>query len=691
MTRFSQTTLLLATAALAFAPRVSAQEKASDTLLTVGHYLEMEQVADPQISPDGSQIVYTRRWVNKLEDEFMSDLWIMAADGSRNRFLVKGSGAVWSPDGRRIAYLADGQPKGTQVFVRYIDAEEAGSQVTHVEESPADLRWSPDGRWLGFSMFTPRSAEFKIDMPAAPEGAKWTKAPKYVEKLHYRADRRGFTKTGYTHLFVVPADGGTQRELTKGDWNAGYRFDQLPGSVGWDWTPDGKTIITEGLNEPDADNRYRDSEIYAVDVATGVANRLTQTRGTWRNPTVSPDGKWIAFFGYPASTKSYQAAALYLMRPDGSGMRALTAEVDRDPQWVRWAPDGSGIYFTAQDRGASNVQFAALSGSVRQLTSGAQMLSLSSLAKTGVATGTRTTSQQPADVVRINLKKPADLAQLTHVNDDMLTGIRLGAVEELWYGSTDGARVQGWIVKPPAFDPARQYPLILEIHGGPHAMYNVSFNYMFQNFAANGYVVLYLNPRGSTGYGTAFGNAIEKAYPSVDYDDLMAGVDTLLGRGYVDERRMFVSGCSGGGVLSSWVIGHTTRFAAAAVRCPVIDWISMAGQTDIPLFTYQFFDAPFWEKPDQWLKQSSLMYVGHVKTPTLVMTGELDLRTPIPQSEEYYAALKMAGVPAALLRFEEEYHGTGSKPTNFMRTQLYMMSWFKRWGDSSAVRAATAP
>ena len=691
MTRFARTTLLLAASALAFAPRVPAQEKASDTLLTVGHYLDMEQVADPQISPDGSQIVYTRRWVNKLEDEFVSDLWIIGVDGSRNRFLVRGSGAVWSPDGRRIAYLADGQPKGTQVFVRYIDAEGAGTQVTHVEESPADLRWSPDGQWLGFSMFTPRSAEFKIDMPAAPEGAKWTKAPKYVEKLHYRADRRGFTKTGYTHLYVVPADGGTQRELTKGDWNIGFRIDQLPGPVGWDWTPDGRTIITEGLNEPDADSRYRDSDLYAVDVATDAATRLTQTRGTWRNPTVSPDGKWIAFFGSPASTKSYQAAALYLMRSDGSGMRTLSAELDRDPQWVRWAPDGSGIYFTAQDKGASNVQFAALSGGVRQLTSGAQLLSLSSLAKTGVAAGTRTSSQQPADVVRINLKKPAELTQLTHVNDDVLTGIRLGAVEEIWYGSTDGARVQGWIVKPPAFDPAKRYPLILEIHGGPHAMYNVGFNYMFQNFAANGYVVLYLNPRGSTGYGTAFGNAIEKAYPGVDYNDLMAGVDTLLRRGYVDERRMFVSGCSGGGVLSSWVIGHTTRFAAAAVRCPVIDWISMAGQTDIPLFTYQWFDAPFWEKPEQWLKQSSLMYVGHVKTPTLVMTGELDLRTPIPQSEEYYSALKMAGVPAALLRFEEEYHGTGSKPTNFMRTQLYMMSWFKRWGDSTAVSAAAVP
>ncbi len=234
-------------------------------------------------------------------------------------------------------------------------------------------------------------------------------------------------------------------------------------------------------------------------------------------------------------------------------------------------------------------------------------------------------------------------------------------------------------MKPPSFNASKKYPLILEIHGGPHSEYTVAFNPQFQNFAANGFVVLYTNPRGSTGYGSAFGNAIEHAYPSVDYDDLMAGVDTVVGRGYIDQTRMYVGGCSGGGVLSSWVIGHTNRFAAAAVRCPVIDWVSMAGQTDIPLFTYNFFDAPFWEKPEQWMKQSPLMYVGNVTTPTLLMTGELDRRTPMPQSEEYYAALKMRGVPATLLRFEGEYHGTGSKPSNWIRTQLYMMSWYNRY------------
>jgi dipeptidyl aminopeptidase/acylaminoacyl peptidase len=263
------------------------------------------------------------------------------------------------------------------------------------------------------------------------------------------------------------------------------------------------------------------------------------------------------------------------------------------------------------------------------------------------------------------------------VNEDLLTSVTLGDVEEIWYDSSGGAKIQGWIVKPPAFDQKKRYPMIMEIHGGPHGMYNIGFNFMFQTFAANGYVVLYTNPRGSTGYGSTFGNAIERAYPGVDYDDLMAGVDATVAKGYVDSRNMFVGGCSGGGVLSSWVIGHTDRFAAAAVRCPVTDWLSFMGHTDIPLFTANFFDAPFWEKPEQWLKQSPLMYVGNVKTPTLVMTGVLDMRTPMPQSEEYYMALKMRGVPSKLLRFEGEYHGTTTKPSNFMRTVLYMLSWYK--------------
>jgi dipeptidyl aminopeptidase/acylaminoacyl peptidase len=316
-------------------------------------------------------------------------------------------------------------------------------------------------------------------------------------------------------------------------------------------------------------------------------------------------------------------------------------------------------------------------GEPRRVTTGQQQLSLASIAR-GIGAGVRSAFRQPPELVRVDLRSGAT-TQLTRVNDDVLARLKLGDVEEIWYTSSGNARVQGWVVKPPNFNASRKYPLIMEIHGGPHGMYGVGFNPMFQNFAANGFVVLYTNPRGSTGYGSAFGNAIERAYPSVDYDDLMAGVDAVIGKGFVDTTRMYVGGCSGGGVLSSWVIGHTNRFAAAAVRCPVINWMSMAGQTDIPLFTFNFFDKPFWEAPEQWLRHSPLMYVGNVTTPTIVMTGELDMRTPMPQSEEYFAALQMRGVPSALVRFNGENHGTGSRPSNWMRTQLYMMAWYNKW------------
>jgi len=667
---------------------LAAQEKPSDTLLTVNHYLDWEQVADPQLSPDGSQIVYTRRWVNKLEDRWESALWIMNADGTKNRFLTKGSSARWSPDGTRILFTNEGEPKGSQIFVRWMDAEGATSQITRLTESPGNVRWAPDAKAIAFTLMVRDTTRWRISLPTAPEGAKWTAAPRVVDRLHYRADGRGFLEDGFYHLFLVPADGGTPRPLTSGDWHFGSAG-ELPGGANYDWTPDAKTIVFEALREPDADYRLRrEGYVYALDVATGAVRQLITKKGTWGNPRVSPNGRTVAFTGYDYTTKTYQARELFVMGIDGSGVRQISGDLDRDPGALNWAPDGSGIYFAAGDRGTSNVYFASVrGGAARKVTDGAHMLSLASLDRNLNAVGTRSDPDEPPDVVRYSLRQFRNIAQLTAVNAEILANKRIAAVEEVWYTSTSGTRVQGWIVKPHGFDAKKKYPLIMEIHGGPHGMYGVGFSYMYQNFAANGYVVLYTNPRGSTGYGSAFGAAISQAYPGVDYDDLIAGVDTVVGRGYIDTERMYVGGCSGGGVLSSWVIGHTNRFAAAAVRCPVINWISMAGQSDIPLFTFNWFDKPFWEDPAPWLKQSSLMYVGNVTTPTVVMTGELDLRTPMPQSEEYYAALKYRGIETVLLRFNGEYHGTGSKPSNFMRTQLYMMSWYgkhKRGAETAA-------
>jgi len=667
------------------------QEKPSDTLLTVGRYLDFETVSDPRPSPDGSQVIITRRFVDKLKDQFETALWIMSPDGSRLRFLAKGSNPVWSPDGTQIAFLAEGEPGGSQIFVKYMDAEGAVSQVTRVLKTPGGPRWSPDGKWIGFTMLVPKETSWRIDLPSAPTGATWTKAPRIVDNLLYRADRTGYLDMGYSHLFLVPATGGTPRQITKGDWNAGPRGGGA-GGAGWDWMPDGKTIVIAGNDSSDAERMYQRSAIYAVDVASGAKRKLTAPEGAWSDPHISPDGKTIAFLGYPAAGPvSYHVSDIYTMGPDGSGMTLRSSGLDRDPAGLDWTADSRGLYFTTSDRGTSNLWSLAPGSAARQITTGTHLISNAVVTRNGVVFAVRSNASRPPDVVRFDLKKPAQLEQLTDVNADLLTGTRVGEVEELWYTSSGGAKVQGWVVKPPSFNPARKYPLILEIHGGPHGTYTSGFNYSFQNFAANGFVVLYTNPRGSTGYGSAFGNAIMHAYPSVDYDDLMAGVDTVIGRGYVDTRRMYVGGCSGGGVLSSWVIGHTDRFAAAAVRCPVIDWLSFAGQTDIPLFTYNFFEKPFWEDPKPWLEHSSLMYVGKVKTPTMVMTGVLDMRTPMPQSEEFYSALKMRGIPAVLLRFENEWHGTSSRPSNWMRTQLYMMSWYNKWGGSGTPAVGGEP
>src|SRR4029453_9841305 len=256
-------------------------------------------------------------------------------------------------------------------------------------------------------------------------------------------------------------------------------------------------------------------------------------------------------------------------------------------------------------------------------TKGTQMLAVSDISSKGLAVGTLVTSTQPGDIVSFDLKPPAAIKRLTAVNEDVLTGRKLGEVKELWYTSADGMKIQGWYITPPAFDRSR---------------------------------LLDHNPRGRRGYGSAFGNAIKNAYPSKDFDDLMAGVDALLAKGFVDSQNMFVTGCSGGGGLTAWAVGHPDRFAAASANCPVIDWLSFVGTTDGASWYYNFAKLP-WEDPSEHIKRSPLTYVGNVKTPTMLMTGVNDLRTPMPQTEQFYSALKLRNVPTAMIRFNDEGHG----------------------------------
>jgi dipeptidyl aminopeptidase/acylaminoacyl peptidase len=643
--------------------------------LTIADYFNWEDVGGPALSPDGRQLLYTRTWIDQLNDRRESAIWLMNADGTKNRFLVKGSGARWSPDGSRIVYVAPGEPGGAQLWVRYMDAEGATTQVTRLTEPPGDVEWSPDGKTLAFGMLVRGGDPWRIAMPAPPRGAKWVEPPRVVTAVKYRADRQGFLEEGVRQLFVVPADGGTPRQVTTGAWNAN----------GGAWTPDGKALLFTSNRVADAEYAWRQSDIYRVEVATGAIAQLTRRNGPDNGPVPSPDGRLIAYTGYDSTDATWQDAALYVMDADGRNPRALTTQLDRSPGELFWAPDGSGVYFNVENEGARNLYLATLKGEVRPVTRGAQLLTVTDISRAGLAVGTHSTPSQPTDVVAFDLRTPAAVTRLTDVNGDVLAGKQLATTEEVWYRSADGLRIQGWIVKPAGFDPAKKYPLMLEIHGGPHSMYNVGFSFARQDHAAHGYVILYTNPRGSTGYGSAFGNAIKNAYPGKDYDDLMAGVDTLLGRGYVDANRLYVFGCSGGGVLTSWIVGHTSRFAAASANCPVTNWLSFVGTTDGASWYRNFARLP-WEDPSEHLRRSPLMYVGNVRTPTMLMTGVNDLRTPMGQTEEYYEALKMLKVPTAMVRFNNEWHGTSSTPSNFLRTQLYLRSWFDRYQQPPAAR-----
>jgi dipeptidyl aminopeptidase/acylaminoacyl peptidase len=669
MTRRPQTTLVAVLLGLAvtIAPK-PAESQAPEGTLQLEHYLDWEFVRNPQLSPDGSQVVYTREWIDKINDAHATQLWIMNSDGSRDRFLLDGSSPSWSPDGTRIAFVRQGEPDGAQIFVRWMDAEGAVSQVTRLTDSPSSIQWSPDGERIAFNMLEEAEPDpaWRIDMPDRPEGADWTAPPRIVERLNYRRDGSGWSAVGFRHIYVVSASGGTPAKITSGDYDHGTP----------EWMPDGRSIVFSGLRVEDAEYQFRESALYSVDVASGRIEQLTTRRGSEASPLPSPDGSMIAYLGNEFTRDTYIERELSVMRADGSGARVILGEMGGISN-VAWAADGSGLYFDAAMRGTSNLWFAPLNGEPRQVTHGNHMLSTTHIAA-GSAVGVRTSYHEPGSLVHYTLDDPDQLHILKGTNEAVLSRIQLGEVEEIWYESVDGLPIQGWINKPPNFDPNRKYPLILRIHGGPHVMYNTGFDFKNQDHAANGYVVLYTNPRGSSGYGSEFGNEIKYAYPSMDYDDLMVGVDSMLARGYIDEQNLFVYGGSGGGVLTAWIVGHTDRFTAAVAKAPVTNWMSFVGTTDGASWYFNF-EEHFWNDPSEHLERSPIMYVGNVSTPTMVMTGERDLRTPMEQTEQLYRALKLRQVPTAMVRLTDGWHTRSRPPTNFIRVQLLLRNWFQRY------------
>src|SRR5919205_1717479 len=342
---------LLFTVALVVALAHAASAQSQKDRLGVELFLDWELVASPQVSPDGKQLVYTRRWADKVNDKYEDEVWIMDADGGRNRFFAKGSQAAWSPDSRRVAYVAPGQPAGAQVFVKWLDAP-GESQLTRLERSPSNLAWSPDGKHIAFNMLVPGSPSITIKMPARPAGAKWVDAPRVVERMNYRNDGSGWRPEGFAHLFVISSEGGNPRQLTDGDYQHGAP----------EWAADSRSIFFSAVRKPDAEYLRNDSEIYVVPLQGGAIRQLTDRKGPDASPQVSHDGKLVAYTGNDQNDNTYNVSRLYLMNADGSNRRALTEGFDRSPSNVFWAGDDSGLFFTAEDRGSQNLWFVSASG-----------------------------------------------------------------------------------------------------------------------------------------------------------------------------------------------------------------------------------------------------------------------------------------------------------------------------------------
>ncbi|MBV6504184.1 MAG: Dipeptidyl-peptidase 5 [Fimbriimonadales bacterium] len=643
----------------------------AQSALTRDTFFEMESVGGVQISPDGQLLVFTRTWVDKLKDVSVSNVWMSDVEGKKVRQLTEGnwrdSSPAFSPDGKRLAFLSD-RDGTTQLYVMWLDTREV-AKLTNLERSPGAPVWSPDGTKIAYSTFVPASeSPLAIRMPERPQGAQWARGATIENRLSWAADGSGYRPIGWTQVFVVDARlGGTPRQVTDGDYNHSNP----------QWSADGRTIFVSGIRKPDAEYLRGDSEIYAFDLESKSPEQLTDRKGPDGGQRVSPDGKWIAYVGFDEKNYTSHLSSLYLMDVKGGSKRMLAGNLASSPSDVTWAWDSSGVFYTVGEKGVTVLYFSDIQGKTTTVLSGQHDLSGFSLARNGTAATSLSSWNQPGSVFTFDSRRASNsLRKVVDVNEDVMAGKQLSEIEELWFTSADGLKVQGWLVKPVGFDASKKYPLVLWIHGGPWSMYDVGWSWAFQNWAAEGYAVLFTNPRGSTGYGQEFVNGIQFSYPGRDYDDLMAGVDAALAKGWIDEKNLFVCGGSGGGVLTAWIVGHTNRFAAACAMRPVINWHSFVGTTDGASWYYQFEKFP-WQDPVEYAKRSPLSYVENVQTPILIMTGEEDLRTPISQSEEYYRALKMLKKETLLIRMPEEYHGW-RRPSHQLTQQLYLMAWFSQ-------------
>jgi dipeptidyl aminopeptidase/acylaminoacyl peptidase len=572
-----------------------------------GDWWNWRTAGTPRISTDGRLVVYTESWSDRPANAEFANLWLAPADGSGTRAFTAGPWRdrwpCWSPGNDRIAWISERGGR-SEIRIRPLNSPDK-EVVIAAAGSPLSLSWSAEGKFLAYTALVPSN-----DAPPA-----WA-PPAILAYLRPAAPHR--------HIFVVEASGGAPRQVTADAANYAAPA----------WMLDSQSLVAVRGG----------SAIVSIPLAGGRAKVLVQASARFENPLPSPDGRKIAWLATAIRPQSYTIRKLWVMNADGSRARALAGELDRDPQSPQWSSEARTLYFLACDRGSTHVYAAHNDGTVRQVTTRPERLRGFSLADNGRAVSIRSSATVAGDVVSFTVDVLSEPTTPASPNRHLLAERDLGAIEEIAFPS-DGRTIQAWVVKPPHFDPAKRYPLLLDIQDAPRRMYGGEIDLRSQIFAARGWVVLHVNPRGTPGYGEEFGNLLRTRYPGDDYDDLMRGADFVLAKGYIDPARMAVSG----GLLAAWTIGHTNRFHAAIVRRPIVDWATdVATSPDGPRRASEWMGAMPWDDPDQYIRHSPLYFAAGFETPTLILAGDRD-----PESDELYFALLQRKVESALVRLPE--------------------------------------
>ncbi len=643
---------------------------------------EIQSAEDPQISPDAKVVAYTRVVFDPSTDKATRSIWRVDTTSGQQAPIPTGglpaSKPRWSPDSSRIAFTAIRDGGSPQLYVVVL-ATGIIERLSDLPEAVKDFAWSPDGRAIAFSMAAPATSIAVSSPLVAPVGATWAPALRVTEQLTFREDDSGGASRGPTQLFIIDVPGGLVRQLTSGEAAVSGSFA---------WTPDAASIVYSALLPTVDGMQARNSDLFRVHVADAVQQRLTARIGPDDSPCVSPDGRRIAYVGFDEHLRSYENRMLYIATIDGANTKPSSVPLDRGAESPVWSFDGRSLLALTADHGEARIIRIAADGRVEVIAPLVAGHSLDipythggtfTVARNGTVAYTLGTFESPPDIAIVRAGK---IRQLTDLNRDLLSARAAPSLVKLPVTSSyDSRPIDAWLVRPPDFDASKRYPLILEIHGGPFGSYGPLWSTRYQLYASAGYVVLFANPRGSTSYGAEFANLIHHRYPGHDYDDLMSAVDAAVATGTIDPNNLYVTGGSGGGLLTAWIVGKTNRFRAAVARKPVINWVSEALSTDLPLGqVYGWFGTLPWDDDATYWARSPLSLVGNVATPTMLVYGTEDFRTPPTEAIQFFRALRLRGIPTRLVEVPGASHDSlGSRPSQFAAEFAESLAWFRRY------------